>query len=191
MYVRTSGLGGLGVNWGGGATGSTTMIGTGAAVGSAFGPVGTVIGAGAGAVIGFFKGLFSKSKTQIESEQGTQVVNTVEASMKLNLQQYNAGGHTAAEQSTALANYDYLWSQLVAGCNQVSPDRKQCITDRQQGGRYDFFVTYRNPIANDPNVQTGILGSFGVSSGSEMVLMIGAGLLAVGLLLDSSSARRE
>lgn len=97
--------------------------------------------------------------------QATRVVDQVEPYLKQNVQAYMNGGHTAAEQATALQIFDAAWADVVKGCSQpaLGDAGKRCISERQAGGSApwcptgtgcDWFILYRNPIANDPNVVT-------------------------------------
>lgn len=57
-------------------------------------------------------------------------------------------------QQEALANFDAIWNALVQQCGNpaLGSAGQRCISERQRGGKYDFFSYYRDPIANDINV---------------------------------------
>ena len=127
--------------------------------------------------------------------------NKIEPYLLQNLQGYMSGPHTLASQQAALSNFDYFWNYLKQACGQPSLGNagKNCITDRQAGSCkwpdaagncWNWFIGYRDPIANDPNVQASptvsdLLGtSNGASSASiagipSSWLLIAAALLAL------------
>ena len=97
--------------------------------------------------------------------------NQVEQYLQKNLALYQASGHTHSEQAAALANFDNAWSVLEQYCGnpQLGNAGHNCIADRQAGACkwkndgaggpagsgsicWNWFVGYRDPIANDPNV---------------------------------------
>lgn len=108
--------------------------------------------------------------------------------------------HTRATQGVALANFDAIWAALKQQCGQAGTGDagKRCITDRQRGACtwkdngecWDWFIGYRDSIANDPDVVedafsassvSGTLDSlFGSGDGSTSLLPI---LLIGGLAL--------
>lgn len=86
--------------------------------------------------------------------QSTQVVNQVIPMMQQNLAAANAqniangGCLTADEQTAALSNFDQLWQTIVTQCSAIGGGGgHNCIADRQRGGKYDCFVTLRDPIS--------------------------------------------
>jgi len=97
--------------------------------------------------------------------------NQVEQYLQKNLALYQQSGHTQSEQAAALANFDNAWSILEQYCGnpQLGKAGQNCIGDRQAGACkwkndgaggpagsgsvcWNWFVGYRDPIANDPNV---------------------------------------
>jgi hypothetical protein len=87
----------------------------------------------------------------------TQVVNTIEPYMQQNLaaaqQQATANGGclTSTEVTTLTNNFNSLWQQVLSGCGAIAaPGGTQCISDRQQGGKYDWFSYYLDPIQAIP-----------------------------------------
>jgi hypothetical protein len=95
----------------------------------------------------------------------SQAANEVEQLLVENLRKYKASGHTRAEQRAALDYFDLVWGQLRDFCSQpefqTTKAGRNCIGDRQAGACvwkengecWNWFVGYRDPIANDPNVQ--------------------------------------
>jgi hypothetical protein len=67
-----------------------------------------------------------------------------------------------SNQTLALQTFDQIWATLVKMCSdpQWGNAGKRCISDRQrgactwkdQGQCWDWFIGYRDKIANDPNV---------------------------------------
>lgn len=119
----------------------------------------------------------------------TNIVNEVEPYLQHNLEAYFEGNRSTADQQQALANFDGLWSQVVQACNNPAfgdPGRR-CISERQRGGKWDWFSYYRDPITNDPEVkQVNAIAStlFGGNATSETLgsgYALGAGLALVGL----------
>lgn len=57
-------------------------------------------------------------------------------------------------QQEALGNFDAIWNALVQQCGNpaLGSAGQRCISERQRGGKYDYFSYYRDPIANDTNV---------------------------------------
>ena len=142
----------------------------------ASGPLAPFVAA-AGALVALFGQIFQGCGQSCVL--ATQDANKVEIILKSNLENYQASGHTYQEQQAALATFDYAWQQLEQGCGSASLAQAgvNCISERQRGGcaswqcngctapganvtknsngqccGCDWFVLYRDPIANDPNV---------------------------------------
>lgn len=132
----------------------------------------------------------------------TQIVNQAEQLLQQNLaawQSLSATDKTLTTQAAALQNFDNVWAQVVRACESgaYGSAGQACVNDRAQGschyqvagGCWNWFVGYRDPIANDPQVQspvTSVLSSVlpaGVS-GIDPNLLIGAGFLVVALVLS-------
>jgi hypothetical protein len=100
----------------------------------------------------------------------TQIVNQAEVFLKQNLaawQSLSASQKTVEAQQAALMNFDNVWAQVVQACGsgQYGTAGQNCIGDRQQGACHyqpqpgqcwNWFVGYRDPIANDPQVQQNV-----------------------------------
>jgi hypothetical protein len=88
--------------------------------------------------------------------RATAVVNQLEPYLKTNLANYMAQAipRSASSQTTALKLFDAVWADVVTGCSDPSLGNagKACISDRQPGGKWDWFAYYRTPIAKDANV---------------------------------------
>jgi ribosome modulation factor len=130
----------------------------------------------------------------------TQIVNQAEVFLQQNLAAWQAlsvSEKTPEAQQAALMNFDNVWNQVLKACGsgQYGTAGQACITDRQQGGCHyqvagqcwNWFVGYRDPIANDP-VVAAAAGTSGVASflgGGDMtplLLFAGVGVLALVLL---------
>lgn len=143
---------------------------------AASGPLAPFVAA-AGALVGLFGQIFSGcGQTCTLASADADKVETI---LKQNIANYNASGHTYGEQQAALATFDYAWQQLENACGNPSlaAAGRNCISERMRGGcaawqcngctapgatvtrnsngqccGCDWFVLYRDPIANDPNV---------------------------------------
>lgn len=99
----------------------------------------------------------------------TNIVNEVEPLLKQNLQGYLNGPRTVSSQRQALENFDAAWQWLVQNCRtpEMGEPGKWCVEDRQEGACkwrdasgqcWNWFVGYRDPIANDtPNPDPGMV----------------------------------
>jgi hypothetical protein len=87
----------------------------------------------------------------------TSIVNELEPVLKENLDAYLAGPRTKSAQALHLAQFDMAWSYLKSqeGCGnpELGKPGQNCIADRSRGGQWDWASYYRDPIANDPDVQ--------------------------------------
>ncbi len=153
----------------------------------------------------------------------SDAANKVEQALKQNLDQYMAASpRYHSLQAQALQNFDAAWSQLSQFCGQAQfgSAGQRCTQDREAGsckwkasaGHWDgctwtpagpsgsgdacwnWFIGYRDPIANDPCVQpdpafdssltAGASGSFfGIDPAT---LLLGAGAL---LLIATGGAK--
>jgi len=168
--------------------GAGAGIATGALIGSAVFPgFGTAVGAAIGLVSSLIGSLFSGGVTGQQKVASTNIVNQVEPLLKQNLNAYMSGPRTPANQQAALANFDAAWAGVVQACSnpQLDGPGQACISDRQAGGKWDWFALYRDPIADDPQVQAEIAASplsAGPSIGGipfPLLLIGGLALLAV------------
>lgn len=140
----------------------------------------------------------------------TQDANQLETYWQTNLNQYmNAPVHYYSLQQAALNNFDTGWAALYKACSDpaLGAAGQRCISERQRGGASawccnatvhtdvgngmctgcDAFVTFRDPIANDPNVVPDPVAGASVTGGSVtgstggfpmLLLLIGGGILA-------------
>lgn len=154
--------------------------------------------------------------------EASNLANQAEPLLLQNLQTYlSAPVRYASLQAAALNNFDLTWAALEQACSDPSLGSagKACISDRQRGachyqtspggwanGQYNYpggpgsgstcwnwFVGYRDPIANDPNVVpdpvpgaslvSGLLSSVGVSPSSTLLGLPIGDVIIGGLIL--------
>ena len=217
--IKPRGMAGLGniaqiVSSGAATTGS--LIAAAAGAGSLAGPIGAAAGIVAGLLVQVFQGC---GDTCVEA---TSIANQVEPVLQQNLAAYMAEPvHYQSLQAAYLNNFDTAWAALVQNCSNpaLASAGQNCITDRQRGscayktspggwnGKvytppgangsgsacWNWFVGYRDPIANDPNVvadpQSSVLSSVGISPSSTIAgipisnLLLPAGLLIAAVLI--------
>ena len=153
------------------------------AAGSAGGPIGIAVAAAAALVpiiINAFKGC---GQTCIAA---TQIVDQAEGYLKQNVAAYQSGPHTRSSQAVALDTFDQMWGQVLQGCGNpaLADAGRRCISERSRGGRWDWFVYYRDPIANDPNVKPdpavadSTLASIGINPNSGVGQFLNASPIA-------------
>lgn len=181
----------------------------------AAGPFAPIVGLAA-ALTGLFGQIFSGcGQTCIISSDDA---NKVESLLKQNLGAYQSSPRTPVDQAAALANFDYAWSQLLQACGNpaLGSAGQRCISERQRGGcaawqcncpnhtggsgngeccGCDWFVLYRDPIANDVTNNTaasstssapgGLTSTPGAIFGGISMTDLLVGAAAVGLILFS------
>jgi hypothetical protein len=172
------------------------------------------VGALAGSLVGILEKVFSGcGQTCVET---SQEANALEPYLQQNLQAYLSSSRTASEQALALSNFDTIWSKLAQFCGsgQFGTAGQKCISDRQQGSCayktspggwngctysapgpnnsgqtcWNWFVGYRDPIANDPCVVPDSVGSTSLASAlntssATLPLLLAALFLVVDLIL--------
>lgn len=112
----------------------------------------------------------------------TQIVNQAEIFLQQNLSAWQSlpiAQKTIGTQHAALANFDAIWAQVVQACSnpQYGTAGQNCIADRQRGGCHyqangqcwNWFVGYRDAIANDPNVASSTVTSVLASPSGNIV----------------------
>ncbi len=138
----------------------------------------------------------------------SQWANEAQSALKANIDAYFAlpVPRTKAQQGVGLANFDAVWAALVAQCGQaaVGDAGKRCISDRERGACkwratensqwpgglqlgqcFNWFSAFRDPIANDSQVEGDSLASlFSPGEGSVLFpLALIAGLVLLGVAL--------
>src|SRR5215471_4579056 len=95
----------------------------------------------------------------------TQIVNQAEVFLQQNLAAWQSlppNQKTVEAQQAALMNFDNVWNQVLRACGsgQYGSAGAACIADRQEGACHwqsngqcwNWFIGYRDPIANDSQV---------------------------------------
>lgn len=182
MYGRPYGLGDAVQQVGGIAAGGATAAGAAAAsaglISSAVVPfIGPAI---AGIVLGIEAILHSGcGNTCIVTSNWA---NQAEALLQQNLSAYMALKTPRAQsaQAVALQNFDKIWNYLAQECSnpQLGSAGQRCITDRQAGACHyqpngqcwNWFIGYRDPIANDPNVAPDSQSAQAAEMGQSVVI---------------------
>lgn len=152
----------------------------------------------------------------------TQVVNEIEPLLKQNVEGYLAGPPSDGAYAQALENFDGAWQWVLENCDTpaMGEPGQRCINDRKKGACkfkengecWNWFVGYRDPIANDPRRKAGAGAGSGAGAGAgagavagagaeagapgtvagiptNMLLVGGAGLLIVAMLSGGSGGR--
>lgn len=119
-------------------------------------------------------------------KEATTIANNAEAAAESLLQKWNATPvkYRSIQQAYLAAQQD-VWNYIQGGCQKIGGQGgQQCIADRQRGGKYDFFIHYVDPVANetdivpDPTpVSTGLASLFSGSSLPMPLIIGGAGLV--------------
>lgn len=177
--------------------GIAALLGSGAAK-AAIPVVGPAI---AGATIAI--ALWKARKGPYQKVATTQIVNEAEPVLQDNLKAYMEGPRTPDTQAWALANVDDVFGQIQALCGdpQMGKPGERCISERlvrggsapwcPTGTGCDWFILYRDPIANDANVRIpdapaagSVFDSLtrGATSGNGEGLSLLLPLLGVGLI---------
>lgn len=133
----------------------------------------------------------------------TEFANQAEQILRQNLNTYMSlpTPRYASQQTAALNIFDQTWAALISvqacGNPALGSAGKNCITDRQagsckykdaNGNCWNWFVGYRDPIANDTNIQADTAVST-LSTGTGIdptILMIGAAAAVVLFLVSQS-----
>jgi len=145
-----------------------------------------------GAMIGL-QLLFSRKGPE-QKRKATQIANEAEVELQRNLDAYLGGPRTKDNQQAALAVFDYAWAQFVAYSQDpaLGDPGQRAVRERGPGGQVpgtngNWFIWYRDPIANDPQAQasTTALTSLipGASDGLPLGLLAGIALLTLGAFL--------
>lgn len=103
------------------------------------------IGAAAAAVI-----MFLNRKGPRQKVASTSIVNEAEPILAQNRDIFLSGPKTDEAKEYALGVFNQVWASVVASCGDQSLGNpgKACISDRQRGGKWDWFSYYYDPIAS-------------------------------------------
>ena len=209
-----------------GASTGAALLTTALIAGSAAGPIGTAVGAVVGLIGSLITSLFAPNLQKI---QASNDANQIEPILQQNLNNWLSiptNQRYASVQAAALQVFDAAWAQYQ---QSVQPDLSKApdsVSDRQDGSCayhtavcagwngdtyvpngqnqssgccWNWFVGYRDPIANDPNVipdpvassvssvGTDLTSLLGGSSDTSGMIWIGLALLVGGFLVSSSN----
>jgi len=181
-YVRT----GLG------ASGSQLVSGAGASLLSAApltGPAAPFV-AVAGSIAEFLGAMGIGSGCGQTCVVSSNYANQAELLLKQNLGTYQAlsAPRCIQAQSAAEQNFTTVWGDLEQQCSNpnLGDAGYRCIADRARGGKFDWFVRYYDPIAQDTAVTdcaaasaSGAVAAASAASGlpAWALLAVAAGLL--------------
>ena len=147
------------------------------------------IGAAAAAVI-----MFLNRKGPKQKVASTSIVNEAEPILAQNRDIFLSGPKTDEAKEYALGVFNQVWASVVASCGDQSLGNpgKACISDRQRGGKWDWFSYYYDPIANTPTVpqvsraasdaQATIAGIVGPVLGPDWATYLGGGLVLMAII---------
>lgn len=90
--------------------------------------------------------------------EATDIVNSLQPALQANVDVYlNRSPRTKSAQAAHLAEFDRAWLYLTSpdgcGTGELGQAGRRCISDRDRGGKHDWWSEYRDPIANDPDVK--------------------------------------
>jgi hypothetical protein len=147
------------------------------------------IGAAAAAVIMWLNRRGPKQKVA-----STSIVNEAEPILQQNRDIFLAGPKTDEAKEYALGVFNQVWASVVASCSDPSLGNpgKACISDRQRGGKWDWFSYYYDPImsvstvpalslATEDAKQT-IAGFFAPQLGPDWGTYLGGGLVILAII---------
>jgi hypothetical protein len=126
-------------------------------------------------------------------KDATTIANNAEDAANKLLDQWNATPvkYKSIQQAYLAAQAD-VWNYISGSCQKIGGQGgQQCIADRQRGGKFDFFIHYVDPVANEtdivpdpPSTATGTSGMSSSVAGLPMPLILGGAGLVI-LLLTS------
>lgn len=133
-------------------------------------------------------------KPDLKKIATTHIVNQAEPYLKQNvdtfLQLVSTGQANEQTRQAAEQVFNGWWQQVVNACSQgdYGSAGRNCIGDRQRGGKWDWFKLYYDPIVNAKisapvagDVSSSIAAMFGTGGGS-WGLVLGGGLLLAALV---------
>lgn len=167
---------------GGAAAAATPLL----VAGAAAGPIGAAIGLATTLITA----LIANSGCGQTCVAATDIVNQMVPPLQANRDAYvNAPQRTPQMQADGLANFDAAWAFLSSsqGCGNPALGNagKRCLSERDRGGKYSWFSSLRDPIANtppnasDPNPVTTAAAQLGIPTD----FLIAGGLVLIGALL--------
>jgi hypothetical protein len=137
-------------------------------------------------------------KRDVDEDNAIATLNQIEAALWEAQSQYFSMPASFSNQKALLQKFDEAYAWLTGpgiGSNRAIEDanwRRNAVRDRSRGGKYDWFSSIRDPVAEDPRLQgisggvEGVIGeaamSLGLSSGQLLALIV-AGAIGLWLLL--------
>lgn len=132
----------------------------------------------------------------------TQIVNEAEPILAENRDRFLSGPRTPADKEFAVAVFNKVWGEVVALCSDTRYGNpgKNCVSDRQRGGRWDWAKYYLDPILETPTQEQSAGEGLGLGigielpsvaslGGSNLGLALGLGLVVLGLAMSDSTQR--
>lgn len=157
--------------------------GTGLLTGALTAGIGFGVSYGISQLVGYF------TRRNRRKEEATAVVNEAEVYLKGNLASFQNGDVGKQE---AVNNFNQLWNYVVLNCGKVggSPGER-CISERQRGGRFDWFAWYLDPIANAVEEEGTVFVGAGTGGGGglDIGLVLAVGLLGLGVFMFAGGGR--
>jgi len=146
-----------------------------------------VVGAAvAGVLLAANLWLGSIAKKNAQKAATTQIVNEAEQYLKQNLAAYQSlSNPTESERATALSIFDTIWREGVVGpcgSGQFDAAGQRCVSDRDRGGKWDWFTYYRDPIANSQTVPDAVGTSDNSIAGIDAGLLLPLAALGIGAI---------
>ena len=129
-------------------------------------------------------------------KEATTIANNAEDAANRLLDQWNAVPvKYKSIQKAYLAAQADVWNYLSGSCQKIGGQGgQQCLADRQRGGKFDFFIHYVDPVANETDIvpdpvvpSTGLFG--GAGGGLPMPLILGGAGLVVLLLMSGGGGK--
>ena len=129
--------------------------------------------------------------------QASQYANEAERLLQTNLAAF-LSSPWRANQSAALLNFDQAWEELRTLCGDpaLGDAGRRCVSERDRGGKWDWFKVYRDPIARPLELSpttTGattmpVQGNSWIDQAATRV-WVAAAMVAAGLVLMSTNRR--
>jgi hypothetical protein len=140
--------------------------------------------------------LITNSGCGVTCVETSEWANQAADALQQNLDAYRAlpSPRTQTQRALALATFDSIWQQLQAACGQAGTGNAgvRCITDRQRGACkpewktngqcWNWFLAYRDPIANDQVVPDPTPASVVSSGASDLLTSLESGASGSNLL---------
>ena len=127
--------------------------------------------------------------------RASQFADEAERLLQQNLHAFQLAPQTLVNQRAALETFDGAWDELRSLCSDpdLGDPGRRCVSERDRGGRWDWFALYREPIAQAPLMATpeplpaaapGLPADSGLpapDSGPVLPLWLGIAMIGVGV----------